>query len=159
MRQIFIAQDNDSLENGCVPRDLRFRHGSCSAFHESLKGDQAVRRDINAMIYWALRWHEGRQVPDEVLYDVLWGEFALKPKDPAASLRELMPYVQKRHGDKWDFQDCGGKAFRILPRSDAPVADFDRGRVRSGVGRVSGRTSQVRRQKSQDTEFGRVAQR
>ena len=107
----------------------------------AIQREDGVRRDIDAMLYWALRWHEGRQVPDAVLCDVLWGEFASKPKDPGSSLRELMTYVRKRHGDKWDFQDCGGKAFRILPRSEASVADFDRGRVRSGVGRASGRTS------------------
>jgi hypothetical protein len=71
------------------------------------------------MLYWALRWHEGRRVSDAALCDVLWGEFACKPKDPAASLRELMAYVRQRHGEKWDFQDCDGKAFRILPRREA----------------------------------------
>jgi hypothetical protein len=75
-----------------------------------------MRRDINAMLYWALRWHEGRKVSYRVLGDVLWGEFTSKPKDPAASLRELMAYVQKRHGDKWTIEDCGG-AFRISART------------------------------------------
>src|SRR5207244_3586842 len=35
------------------------------------------------------------------LCDVLWGEFALKPKEPGASLRELMTYVDQRYGDRW----------------------------------------------------------
>ena len=47
--------------------------------------------------------------------DVPWGEFALPPQDPVGSLRELMAYVQKRHGDKWLIEDSG-RAFRILPR-------------------------------------------
>jgi hypothetical protein len=75
-----------------------------------------VQRDIVAMLYWALRWHEGRRVSHAALCDVLWGEFASKPKDPTASLRELMAYVQRRHGDKWMIEDCG-RAFRISPRS------------------------------------------
>jgi hypothetical protein len=77
-----------------------------------------VRRDIVAMLFWALRWHEGRRVSSAALCDVLWGEFASKPKDPDASLRELMAYVQQRHGDKWVIEDCG-RAFRILPRLTA----------------------------------------
>ena len=74
-----------------------------------------MRRDIVAMLYWALRWHEGRRVSYKLLCDVLWGEFALPPKDPAGSLRELMAHVQKCHGDKWIIEDCG-RAFRVLPR-------------------------------------------
>jgi hypothetical protein len=74
-----------------------------------------MRRDVDAMLYWALRWHEGRRVSDAALCDVLWGEFANKPRNPTASLRELMAYVQQRHGDKWTIEDCG-RAFRILPR-------------------------------------------
>ena len=81
------------------------------------------------MLYWTLRWHEGRQVSDRALCDVLWGEFACKPKDPAATLRELMAYMQERHGDKWDFQDCDGKAFRILPRREAAAPNYDCRRV------------------------------
>src|SRR6266850_7232327 len=78
--------------------------------------DCGMRRDIDAMLYWALRWHEGHRVSDKALCDVLWGEFASQPKDPAASLRELMAYVKKHHGNKWVIEDCG-RAFRISPRS------------------------------------------
>ena len=78
-----------------------------------------MRRDIVVMLYWALRWHEGRRVSYAVLCDVLWGEFALKPTDPAASLRELMVYVHKRYGDKWKIEDSG-RAFRIMPRVQEP---------------------------------------
>ena len=78
-----------------------------------------MRRDIVVMLYWALRWHEGRRVSYAVLCDVLWGEFALKPTDPAGSLRELMVYVHKRYGDKWRIEDCG-RAFRIMPRVQEP---------------------------------------
>jgi hypothetical protein len=67
------------------------------------------------MLYWALRWHEGRRVSYRVLSELLWGEFAYKPKNPAASLRELMVDVQKRHGDKWAINDCG-RGFRISPQ-------------------------------------------
>ena len=79
---------------------------------------QRMRRDAAAMLYWALRWHEGRRVSYRVLSDLLWGEFALQPKDPAASLRELRVYVQKRHGDKWAIEDCS-RGFRISPRSSS----------------------------------------
>ena len=75
-----------------------------------------VRRDATAMLYWALRWHEGRRVSYRVLGDVLWGEFVRKPKDPAPSLRELMAYVQARHGGEWSIDDCG-RGFRISPRT------------------------------------------
>ena len=75
-----------------------------------------MRRDAAAMLYWALRWHEGRRLSYRVLSDLLWGEFALQPKDPAASLRELMTYAQKRHGDMWAIEDFG-RGFRISPRS------------------------------------------
>jgi hypothetical protein len=105
------------------------------------------------MLFWALRWHEGRRVSNGALCDVLWGEFASKPKDPATSLRELMAYVQKRHGNKWVFQDCGGKAFRLLPRREAPAANDHcrRGPVRPyttaslGVG-ASGRSANENRE-------------
>ena len=75
-----------------------------------------MRRDATAMLFWALRWHEGRSVSYQALGDLLWGEFAQKPKDPAPSLRELMTYVKKRHGDKWTIDD-NGRGFRISPRS------------------------------------------
>jgi hypothetical protein len=78
-----------------------------------------VRRDIDAMLYWALRWHEGHPVSDGALCDLLWGDFACKPKHPSSSLRELMANVQQRHADKWGFQDCAGKGFRIFPRREA----------------------------------------
>ena len=81
-----------------------------------------MRRDIVVMLYWVLRWHEGRRVSDAVLCDVLWGEFASKPKDPGASLRELMIYVHKRYGDKWKIEDFG-RAFRIMPRVQEPRVD------------------------------------
>jgi hypothetical protein len=71
-----------------------------------------MRRDIDAMLFWALRWHEGHRVTEAALCDVLWGEFSNKPKDPAASLRELMAHVQKRHGKAWTIEDCG-RSFRI----------------------------------------------
>src|SRR5947207_6856692 len=80
-----------------------------------------MRRDIVAMLFWALRWHEGRRVSDKALCDVLWGEFALKPKEPGASLRELMTYVDQRYGDRWVIEDFG-KAFRISPRHGASKA-------------------------------------
>ena len=75
-----------------------------------------MRRDATAMLFWALRWHEDRSVSYQVLGNLLWGEFALNPKDPAPSLRELMTYVKKRHGDKWTIDD-NGRGFRISPRS------------------------------------------
>ena len=64
------------------------------------------------MLYWALRWHEGRRVSYRVLSDLLWGEFAQKPKDPASSLRDLMTHVKKRHRDKWTIDD-NGRGFRM----------------------------------------------
>ena len=75
-----------------------------------------MRRDATAMLFWALRWHEARSVSYQTLGDLLWGEFAQKPKDPAPSLRELMTYVKKRHGDKWTIDD-NGRGFCISPRS------------------------------------------
>jgi hypothetical protein len=84
--------------------------------HMIVLARQGIRRDAAAMLYWALRWHEGRRVSYRVLGDLLWEEFAQKPKDPAVSLRELMVYVQKRHGDEWVIDDCG-RGFRISPRA------------------------------------------
>lgn len=81
-----------------------------------------MRRDAVAMLYWALRWHEGRRVSYRVLSDLLWGEFALEPKDPAASLRELMAYVQKRHGDIWVIEDFG-QGFCISRRSKSVLTN------------------------------------
>ena len=84
-----------------------------------------MRRDATAMLFWALRWHEGRSVSYKALGDLLWGEFARQPKDPAPSLRELMTYVKKRHGDKWTIDD-NGRGFRILPRSHTARARLAR---------------------------------
>ena len=77
-----------------------------------------MRRDVIAMLFWTLRWHEGRRVSCRNLADVLWGDFGSKPQDAAGSVRELMGWVKKRHGDNWDVQNCDGKAFRILPRAE-----------------------------------------
>jgi len=82
-----------------------------------------MRRDIVAMLYWTLRWHEGRRVSYKVLCDVLWGEFASPPGDPAASLRELMAYVQKRYGE-WAIEDCG-RAFR-RSASSTNISPYER---------------------------------
>ena len=80
-----------------------------------------MRRDVVAMLYWALRWHEGRRVSYAVLSNLLWGEFAQKPKNPAASIRELMTYVHKRYGDNWRIEDSD-RAFRITPLvQDPPI--------------------------------------
>jgi hypothetical protein len=81
-----------------------------------------MRRDAVAMLFWALRWHEGHRVSYRNLADVLWGDFASKPQDAAGSIRELMGWVEKRYGDKWIIEDCKGKAFRIFPRPKAPKA-------------------------------------
>ena len=93
-----------------------------------------MRRDAAAMLYWALRWHEGRRVSYRVLSDLLWGEFAQQPRDPAPSLRELMVYAQKRHGDKWAIDDCG-RGFRISPR--AKGASTERKPTTSGAAEVA----------------------
>src|SRR5664279_1372349 len=100
--------------NGIVVNEI---HSSFACRRDLMRG-KGMRRDTAAMLYWALRWHEGRRVSCGVLGDVLWGEFAYKPKDPAPSLRELMVYVRKRHGDKWTIEDCG-RAYRISPRVHA----------------------------------------
>ena len=73
-----------------------------------------MRRDATAILFWALRWHEGRSVSYRALGDLLWGEFAQKPKDPAPSLRELMTNVKKRHGTKWTIED-NGRGLGISP--------------------------------------------
>ena len=82
------------------------------------RGDQmvGVRRDATAILFWALRWQEGRAVSYQALGDLLWGEFTGKPTDPGPSLRELMTYVTKRYGDKWTIHD-NGRGFRISPHS------------------------------------------
>jgi hypothetical protein len=103
-----------------------------------------MRRDVVAMLFWALRWHEGRRVSYRNLADVLWGDFGSKPQDAAGSIRELMGWVEKRYGDKWSFEDCKGKAFRILPRRDSPkvVAKFRR-RIASPLPQARGRPASV----------------
>ena len=83
-----------------------------------------MRRDIVAMLFWALRWHEGHRVSYRLLADVLWGDFASKPEDAAGSIRELIAWVEKRYGDKWIIEDCHGRAFRILPRPNASRASL-----------------------------------
>ena len=82
---------------------------------------QGIRRDATEMLYWALRWHEGRRVSYRILGDLLWGEFAKKPMDPGPSLRELMVYVQARHGNDWAIDDCG-RGFRISLRAQGTPA-------------------------------------
>jgi len=93
----------------------RLRDRQAAQFFRS----QPASRPAPWPLYWALRWHEGRRVSDAVLCDLLWGEFALKPKDPGRSLRELMIYVHKRYGDKWRIEDLG-RAFCIMPRVQDP---------------------------------------
>jgi hypothetical protein len=85
-----------------------------------------MRRDVCRMLFWTLRWHEGRRVSSRVLCDVLWGDFACQPKDALGSLRELMGYVQNRYGDRWIIEDYKGRAFRILPRRPAIARDLPR---------------------------------
>jgi hypothetical protein len=80
-----------------------------------------LRRDATEMLFWALRWHEGRCVSYKALSDLLWGEFARKPEDPAGSVGELMTYVKRRHGDEWTIDD-NGRGFRISPRSHLTVS-------------------------------------
>ena len=75
-----------------------------------------MRRDAVAMLFWALRWHEGRRISWQALSDLLWGEFACKPQDAAGSIRELMTYVGNRYGDKWTIDD-NGRGCRVSPRS------------------------------------------
>ena len=77
-----------------------------------------MRSDATAILFWALRWHEGQTVSYQALGDLLCGEFTRKPTDPGPSLRELMTYVTKRYGDKWTIHD-NGRGFRISPRSPA----------------------------------------
>ena len=84
-----------------------------------------MRREVVAMLYWALRWHEGRRVSYAVLCELLWGEFAQKPKYPAASIRELMTYVKQRYGAKWRIEDSG-RAFRIMPCVQDPRTNSKR---------------------------------
>ena len=80
-----------------------------------------MRRDAVAMLFWALRWHEGRRISWQALSDLLWGEFACKPQDAAGSIRELMTYVGNRYGDEWTIDDSG-RGYRISPRSHVAKA-------------------------------------
>ena len=85
-----------------------------------------MRRDTIAMLFWALRRHEGHRVADRLLEAVLWGKFALKPKDSAGTLRALMSYVQERYSDRWIIEDCEGRGFRIVPRVEPKGATNER---------------------------------
>jgi hypothetical protein len=98
------------------------RRSTLSSNETIHRGRRRLRRDVVEMLYWALRWHEGRRVSNRVLFNVIWGDPAQKPQAPAASLRELIVDVQKRHGNDWEFHDCEGKAFRILPRREASAS-------------------------------------
>jgi hypothetical protein len=126
-----VASPHDPiLSRGSMIDERRSRLSSNEAIHQ---GRRRLRRDVVEMLYWALRWHEGRRVSNRALSDVLLGDLAQKPQVPAASHRELIAHVQKRHGDDWEFQDCEGKAFRILPRREAPSSS---GNCRGGPGRA-----------------------
>jgi hypothetical protein len=72
-----------------------------------------MRRDACGMLFWALRWHEGRRVSWRVLSDVLWGDFGREPEDPVGSIRELMAIARQRYADQWIIQDREGKDYRI----------------------------------------------
>lgn len=73
-----------------------------------------MRRDACRMLFWALRWHEGRRVSWRVLSDVLWGDFGREPEDPIGSIRELMAIARQRYADQWIIQDREGKDYRIM---------------------------------------------
>jgi len=75
-----------------------------------------MRRDTIAMLFWVLRRHEGHRVADRLLEAVLWGDFVLKSKDSARTLRDLITSVQERYGERWIIEDCEGRGFRVLPR-------------------------------------------
>jgi len=68
------------------------------------------------MLFWALRWHEGRRVSWRVLCDVLWGDFGRQAEDPIGSIRELMAIAQKRYADQWIIDECNGRSYKIAPR-------------------------------------------
>ena len=72
-----------------------------------------MRRDACGMLFWALRWHEGRRVSWRVLSDVLWGDFGREPEDPIGSIRELMAIARQRYADQWIILDREGKDYRI----------------------------------------------
>src|SRR5215470_10043777 len=72
-----------------------------------------MRRDACAILFWALRWHEGRRVSWRVLSDVLWGDFGREPEDPIGSIRELMAIAGQRYADQWVIHDREGKDYRI----------------------------------------------
>jgi hypothetical protein len=78
-----------------------------------------MRRDACGMLFWALRWHEGRRVSWRVLSDVLWGDFGREPEDPSGSIRELMAIARQRYADQWIIQDREGKDYRITRATPA----------------------------------------
>jgi hypothetical protein len=71
------------------------------------------------MLFWALRWHEGRRVSWRVLSDVLWGDFGREPEDPNGSIRELIAIARQRYADQWIIQDREGKDYRITRATSA----------------------------------------
>lgn len=95
----------------CRPRTLSLRVQTFGC------GRSTVLRETAVMLFWALRWHEGRPVAHQVLCDVLWGAFAIKPNDPNGTLREFVTSVKERYGDRWIITGCSRSSFRILPRA------------------------------------------
>src|SRR5215510_13447166 len=91
-----------------------------------------MRRDACGMLFWALRWHEGRRVSWRVLSDVLWGDFGREPEDPIGSIRELMAIARQRYADQWLIQDRDGKDYRI---THVTPADHRRDGTRLANGR------------------------
>ncbi len=76
-------------------------------------------RDAVGLLFWVLRWHEGRRVSHRVLYDVLWGA-SVKPANPKGMLHDVVARVRTRYGQRWIVEDCAGRAFRILPGANVP---------------------------------------
>jgi len=72
-----------------------------------------MQRDACGILFWALRWHEGRRVSWRVLSEVLWGDFGREPEDPVGSIRELMAIARQRYADQWIIQDREGKDYKI----------------------------------------------
>ena len=94
-----------------------------------------MRRDACGILFWALRWHEGRRVSWRVLSDVLWGDFGREPEDPIGSIRELMAIARQRYADQWIIQDREGKDYRITRMT---AADHHRDETRSADRRSAG---------------------
>ena len=90
-----------------------------------------MRRDTIAMLFWVLRRHEGHRVADRLLEAVVSGDFALKSRDSARTLREFITYAQERYGERWIIEDCEGRGFRILPRVEPKGAANERVRQRA----------------------------